>query len=450
VDQLSEESASGTLWERAAKAAIDDADYATAVDYAGRARTHYLPRGHDRAAARSQAIAGRALRRWGRHTEARDQLTIALEVLRPDADTDTVRALEELAVVAVFSGSSDADRLTTEALMLGQALDVDAEQFAGLLMTRGIYLGAASRHRQAIAYFRESARLAAQSGDHATLGSSLLNLSDVLTITDPAGAAETVRDAVGPLHRVGNRLHLSIAIMNLNDALVQLGDWHAAEEAFTQAANSFGLTDVEYLAAQKGWLAALRGDADSAEAQLASLSDLHASEDPQDQSMVKVAAAFTAAARGQPEAALRSARAVLAYADALGISATYLRWAWPLAARASHELGDSAAVEDLIALLDSHQPGHLAPMLRAERDLARARLAGTGFEAAITGLRERSTPYHLAHGLLDHAEHLARHGDTEAAALAIEEARDIGGRLGCQPLLDRCLTTEAPVPLTPP
>ena len=58
-------------------------------------------------------------------------------------------------------------------------------------------------------------------------------------------------------------------------------------------------------------------------------------------------------------------------------------------------------------------------MQRAERDLARARLAATGgdpaaaaaFAAAISGLREQSTPYHLAHGLLDHAAHLIRCGD---------------------------------------
>jgi hypothetical protein len=82
-------------------------------------------------------------------------------------------------------------------------------------------------------------------------------------------------------------------------------------------------------------------------------------------------------------------------------------------------------------------------MLRAERDLVRARLAvGDGdaaasFTAAIKSLRAQSTPYHLAHGLLDHAEYLLATGDAEAAAAAIEEARDIAGRLRCQPLLER-------------
>jgi hypothetical protein len=76
----------------------------------------------------------------------------------------------------------------------------------------------------------------------------------------------------------------------------------------------------------------------------------------------------------------------------------------------------------LLTLLDAYQPGHLAPMLRAERDLARARVAASdgdpsaaaAFAAAISNLRELSTPYHLAHGLLDHTEYLTRDGDAEA------------------------------------
>ena len=77
-----------------------------------------------------------------------------------------------------------------------------------------------------------------------------------------------------------------------------------------------------------------------------------------------------------------------------------------------------------------------------EFDLVRARLDGApdaaaAFTAAIAGLRERSTPYHLAQGLLDHAQFLLSQGEPDAAALAVEEARDIAERLRCQPLLDR-------------
>jgi hypothetical protein len=57
-------------------------------------------------------------------------------------------------------------------------------------------------------------------------------------------------------------------------------------------------------------------------------------------------------------------------------------------------------------------------------------------------LRQHSTPYHLAYGLLDHAEHLLRTGDDQAAEAAIGEAHEIGQRLRCRPLLDRAETIQ--------
>jgi hypothetical protein len=93
-------------------------------------------------------------------------------------------------------------------------------------------------------------------------------------------------------------------------------------------------------------------------------------------------------------------------------------------------------------------------MLRAERDLARARLtaaaaADTTFVGAIAGLRHHSTPYHPAHGLLDYAAYLSAKGDNDAAVAAIVEARGIAERLRCQPLGDRAETIQPARPRTP-
>jgi len=70
------------------------------------------------------------------------------------------------------------------------------------------------------------------------------------------------------------------------------------------------------------------------------------------------------------------------------------------------------------------------------------------FAAAIVGLRQHSTPYHLAHGLLDHAAHLTARGNDQAAAAAIGEAAGIARQLRCQPLLDRADTIQAATPRT--
>ncbi len=442
----------GALWERAARAAATNADWAAAVEHAGRARDYHLQRGQARAAARARATAGQALRQWGRHVNAREQLTAAVEVLRADPDTDTVHALEQLAVVEVFSGSPDADRLSTEALTLGQDLGVGASQLDGLFLTRGIHHAMSGRRPQAIAYFRESVRLATQSDSNLSVGRALLNLSDSLTVTDPTAGAEAARTAAGHLRRAGSRDFLAFAITNLGHALLLLGDWDRAGEELTQAVDSDGLADIEIIACYRGLLAALHGDAATAETMLTALADLRASEDPQDKALISIVEAFTAAARHHPQDALRHARTT-ALASALGISHEFQRWAWPLATRAAYDLNDTAATGELLTLLGGYQPGHLAPMLRAERDLVRARLAaGDGdqaasaaFTAAISGLREHSTPYHLAHGLLDHADHLTRLDDTDAAAAAVGEARDIARRLRCQPLTDRAAAlTSAP------
>ena len=47
--------------------------------------------------------------------------------------------MNRLAVLEVFSGSPDADRLSAEALTLGQALGVGPGQLGELLVTRGLY-----------------------------------------------------------------------------------------------------------------------------------------------------------------------------------------------------------------------------------------------------------------------------------------------------------------------
>jgi tetratricopeptide (TPR) repeat protein len=347
-DTLDSQLDAGLLWESAAQASVTSGDYAEAVEHAVRAHDYHLQHDQARAAARARAIAGQALRRWGRHAQAREQFTTALAVLREEPDADTVQALGELARLEADADAPAAEALSTEALALGQDLAVDDATLAGLFTTRGICHAYAGRKPGAASCYREAARLAAQAGDNLPLAQAL-------------------------------------------------------------------------------------------------------------QALIAVAEAFTAAAGRQPTAALRCARAILGHAGTLGISHEYLRWAWPLAVRAAWDLADTNAAAKLLALLDRYRPGQLAPMQRAERDLARARLAASSedpattaaFATAIHSLRERCTPYHLAHGLLDDAQHLDQLGDHEAAETAITEARDIAERLRCQPLLDRAGPTRETPGTTP-
>src|SRR5271166_982427 len=56
----------GMLWERAAEAAHINADWASAIELAGRAREYHFQVGQVRSAARARALAGEALSVWGR------------------------------------------------------------------------------------------------------------------------------------------------------------------------------------------------------------------------------------------------------------------------------------------------------------------------------------------------------------------------------------------------
>jgi hypothetical protein len=176
---------------------------------------------------------------------------------------------------------------------------------------------------------------------------------------------------------------------------------------------------------------------------------LRDSDDPEDLSALASGAALTAAAQDRPAEAVEHCLEALSYIGALGLAHEVVRWCWPLATRIALDRGDAEAVDRLLALLPIELPGLLSPMLRAERQLVLARLAaaeesddaGAAFESALTAMREMSPPHLFAQGLLDHAEYLAADSDQAGAAAAVDEARTIGERLGCRPVIARAEAT---------
>jgi hypothetical protein len=154
---------------------------------------------------------------------------------------------------------------------------------------------------------------------------------------------------------------------------------------------------------------------------------------------------LTAAAQDRAAEAFEHSLEALSYFGVLGLAHEVIRWCWPLATRIALDRDDEEAVGRLLAELPIELPGLLPPMLRAERLLVLARRAaaagsddaGAAFESALTAMREMSPPHLLAQGLLDHAAYLAAQGDPAGAAAAVGEARAIGERLGCRPVIAR-------------
>ena len=266
---------------------------------------------------------------------------------------------------------------STEALTLGQALDVGTGQLAGLFTTRGIYLGmrrAAPRSGRLLpAKPRGSPRRPATTcAWDARCSTWRTHWRSPTPRPRRRPRAPPPGTCAGP----ATGTPWPMRSRTWSRRCCMLGDWDAAEEELTRAVDSDGLADIEILTCYRGWLAALRGDAATAEDRAGGTARPAGQRRPPGQGADQHRGSLhrrrprPAGGRAAPRPRTRS----LTPAPS-GSASEFLRWAWPLAARAAHDLRDTAATGELLALLDACQPGHLAPMLRAERDLVRARLA---------------------------------------------------------------------------
>jgi hypothetical protein len=303
-------------------------------------------------------------------------------------------------------------------------------------------------------YLREAARFGELSGDGYRHAFALGNLADVLCADDPAAAVTAAQEGVRVARRAGGTMALALSTQSLATAFLELGDWDAAAAAVNDAVEKDGIGDhglIAYIAAR---LAATRGDIEAANALRERMGYMLTSEDPQDQAYSALVDALIALAERRLDAVLAEGKKALAQREATGLGGDFMRWGWSLAARAAHELGDDAEVDALLAEFGRFQRGELPPMLHAELPLARARRAGRKgdpdarehFDRAIADLRTRSTPFHLAHGLLDYADFLASTGDSDGAAALIAEATQIGERLLAGPLVRRAAAIAGVTP----
>jgi hypothetical protein len=193
-----------------------------------------------------------------------------------------------------------------------------------------------------------------------------------------------------------------------------------------------------------GLLAALRGDVAGARSYEESIRSLR-NENPEVQANLLALVAAVAEADGDVQGARAAAADALGFRAAVGINVSTFRWSWTAAARLAHEAEDLDDERTLLTMLREHRSPELAPLLRAERDLAEARLAAVEGSAgaaarlasAVAAVRALGNPYELAHALLDEAAWLTTQGTPEAAAERLGEATAIGERLGAGTLLAR-------------
>ncbi len=432
------------LFEKASQASIAYGDYETAIVHADSAYERHLGLGGGRGSARSQILKGQALLRLGRFGAAREQITEALQALEQVPDVDTVKALIGLANLHTFGGEPDeGERLAAKALILGQDLDVGAAELASAFIARGTAVSMQNRSVESISNYETAVRLAERAGDSRALGVAQIDLAVSLRNRDPTGAAEASRAAADVARRTGQREMLGYAAVNLAASLVELGQWDDAQAALEQALVEDHV-ETGFAHCFLGYLAGLRGDGTRAATALDPVPAWRESDEVQVRAAIEVLDALTSICVGNLNGAIAHAMSALERRDAIGIGADYPRLAWPLAARAAHTLGRTDVLTELLAMLDSHPVGHLPPILQEERRLVAGLLSAAAgapdaislMRDAVAGLREIGNPYELAHALIDYAGVLAKFGE-HGGVDCLAEARQIGDRLQCAPLLMR-------------
>lgn len=443
-DSIADHLLAAELHERAGTAATVAGDFTNALDNFARAQDIY--RSHDlaRDAARAAAGSGRALLRQGHFHRAREVLREALTILEPVPDEHTVFALSDL-VGTEPPKSDEADRLSTKALTLAQAVGLSDSILSKLLTTRGGVHQWNGRLVQAATYYREAARRAEASQDRAATAYALTYLGDLLIAVDSAASIQASEAALDHWRGVGDRREVAIVALNLVEALVAHGDWDEADRVLNSAAVDDCLGDDPNVTFASVLLQALRGSATLATELLDGLDEWERSEDWQARVLRDTAAGAVAYCTGNPAQVLELCRRALAEVGSDGVHIDFVLWAWSLAAEAAFALDDEEAVAGLISWLEEAPAGNLPPVLLGERERAAARVlhkhgdpdAGAAYAQAVADLREAGSPYHLAAALLDHAQYLWESGDRAAPVSLASEAISLAERLRTRPLLDR-------------
>jgi hypothetical protein len=186
-----------------------------------------------------------------------------------------------------------------------------------------------------------------------------------------------------------------------------------------------------------------RGELNEAESLLHDLGAAEESDDVQGRVQYASSAGLLLTARGRHREALETIRA---RTSELGIDNLIQKEAVVNALDAALMASSDDDAEELLAMLESLQPGEFTPYLRAQASRLRARFQTSkgsdeeveaGFKLAAGLFRELSMPFWLGTTLLEHGEWLVRAGRTAEAEPLLSEARDIFQRLEARPSLER-------------
>ncbi len=426
------------LRERAGQVATNAAAFDTAQTYLEEAITWYRAHGDRLGVARATTALSTALVAKFQPVAAVGPLERAVEETADlETEPEVISLIAELS--RAYANARDPRALATadRALALAEPLEL-LPVIAEALLNRALALSFMGRVQEPNAILRGVLPLSEAHDLPATQLRALNNLSAGLDNDDPRAAFEVGQMGVEVARRRGDRgWMLNFAGGVLTGALV-LGEWGEVDRILAE-------TDVgEVPEALKGWffegaalLHALRGEIELADASLATLGQIRATQDdPRVPALKLLDLAFVHALAGRLTEAYEAGMAggAMPVEPALGCA----EWA----TRAALWLGDASRARAALALLKARPDRgrvvaarglELESGVRALEGDRRAAMAG--YRDAIRAWRDMDASVYLGLALIDLATLV---GPAEPAArAAADESRAIFTRLGSPPLLAR-------------
>jgi tetratricopeptide (TPR) repeat protein len=246
--------------------------------------------------------------------------------------------------------------------------------------------------------------------------------------------------------QLGDRAQLTASRLGTITPLVLLGRW---AEALARAEEVDAVDMTGYARAEVVVTTSIlceQGDLARAERMLAAAESARDAEQPELKANYLAADARLLRARNRPAEALAEAERGLELNRELSFMSTPMKLNLVEALEAALELGDLGKADELLASVESLQPGAVTPSLRAQRarfparvDAAHGREDGVdgNFRSAAAIFREFSSAFYLAVTQLEHAEWLAGTGRHDEAEPLVAEARETFEVLGARPWLER-------------
>jgi tetratricopeptide (TPR) repeat protein len=443
-----------SLIERAGGMAWMGARTEEATDLMERAIGQFEEQGETHAAARVSARLGEITWSSGRIGEAIERMERSFEVLaRDEADEDLASLAAQLGRFLYFEGHHDraAERLE-RALEMAESLGLP-EVLSQALNSKGalILVGSKGRPEEGFALLRHALDVALEHGASEATFRAYYNLSNLLYYHDRyEESASYAEDGLAHARRLGGRMWEWNFISELVYLAFMTGQW---EDAMDQAAGVPRLEESSATRFAAGELVQSiplilveQGRIQEAAEVLDSYAPFERSADVQERVAYLAAKAVVLRAQGQLAEALAAGLEALDGRSALGSTYPGVKVGFVMAAEAALALGDTARMEDLLAVPAGFGAGQTTPYWGAQAGRLEARFAAARgepdaveprFKTAAGLFREIGVPFWLAVTLTEHGEWLQDQGRADEGAPLLDEAREVFVRLAARPWLER-------------